>query len=96
VTGRGIVGISNAEMSTRSAWRRNEFRKSEHHDIELQTHQKSIINHQKVVSHNASIANPTAKEAKAMVQIEISETKDAELGVTFCVTPAWPDAVAVH
>jgi hypothetical protein len=48
------------------------------------------------VYQSASIANPTAKEAKAIVQIEISETKDAELGVTFWVTPACPDAVAVH
>jgi hypothetical protein len=42
------------------------------------------------------MATPAASEANAILQIDNSETNEAELGATFCVTPADPDAVAVH
>lgn len=47
-------------------------------------------------THKTSIAIPTANEAEAIVQTMTTETKDAELGATFCDTPDCPDAVAVH
>jgi hypothetical protein len=42
------------------------------------------------------MATPTANEPKAMVQIDDSDTNEAELGATFCDTPDDPEAVAVH
>jgi hypothetical protein len=42
------------------------------------------------------MATPTADEANAIVQIDNSDTNEAELGATFCDTPDDPEAVAVH